>query len=355
MTLWCFSRNGATPCIMPMALGSSGSSTLTTWKRRARAASFSKYFLYSDQVVAAMVRSSPRARAGLRRLAASPCPADPPAPIIVCASSMKRMIGTGEAFTSLMTDLRRFSNSPLIPAPACRSPRSRTWIATFWSGGGTSPSAILRANPSTTAVLPTPASPVRMGLFWRRRIRMSTICRISISRPRTGSISPFCALAVRLTVNWSRALVPDATGRDSPAAVSAAGTFPLSASSRDPSTMAERLLPSVSTEIFRNPSQLPISIRAVSSFAMSARRACPDRMVGDEYSTEATSHASRIIFGMRGERAGVRAFPDWNASIARARSATTRPSLISKWRRILCTSVFGISRSLTRKCSRSTS
>ena len=52
-----------------------GSSTLTTWKRRARAGSFSKYFLYSDQVVAAMVRSSPRASAGFSRLAASSCPA----------------------------------------------------------------------------------------------------------------------------------------------------------------------------------------------------------------------------------------------------------------------------------------
>ena len=33
----------------------------TGWKRRLRAGSFSKYFLYSRQVVAAMVRSSPRA------------------------------------------------------------------------------------------------------------------------------------------------------------------------------------------------------------------------------------------------------------------------------------------------------
>ena len=60
---------------MSTAASSLGSSTLTTWKRRASAASFSKYFLYSAQVVAAMVRSSPRARAGLSRLAASPWPA----------------------------------------------------------------------------------------------------------------------------------------------------------------------------------------------------------------------------------------------------------------------------------------
>ncbi len=57
-----------------MAFSSLGSSTLTGWKRRSSAASFSKYCLYSDQVVAATVRSSPRARAGLRRLAASPPP-----------------------------------------------------------------------------------------------------------------------------------------------------------------------------------------------------------------------------------------------------------------------------------------
>ena len=100
-TLWCFSSDGhdaaqhdAGTCF------SSGSSTLTTWKRRASAGSFSKYFLYSDQVVAAMVRSSPRARAGFSRLAASFWPAAPPAPIMVCASSMNRMIGVGDDFTS---------------------------------------------------------------------------------------------------------------------------------------------------------------------------------------------------------------------------------------------------------------
>ena len=60
---------------MAQAVSSSGSSTLTTWKRRASAASFSKYFLYSPQVVAAMVRSSPRASAGFSRLAASFWPA----------------------------------------------------------------------------------------------------------------------------------------------------------------------------------------------------------------------------------------------------------------------------------------
>ena len=76
------------------------------------------------QVVAAIVRSVPRASAGLSRLAASPVPACPPAPIRVCASSMNRMIGLGLDSTSSITARRRFSNSPFMLAPACIRPMS---------------------------------------------------------------------------------------------------------------------------------------------------------------------------------------------------------------------------------------
>ena len=144
-----------------------------------------------------MVRSSPRASAGFSRLAASPVPAAPPAPISVCASSMNRMTGTSEAWTSSITARRRFSNSPLTLAPACISPTSSIRRLTFCSIGGTSPWAMRSAKPSTTAVLPTPASPVRIGLFCRRRISTSTIWRISGSRPITGSILPARARSVR--------------------------------------------------------------------------------------------------------------------------------------------------------------
>ena len=88
-------EGGNHPRIMTWHNSSVGSSTLISWNRRANAGSFSMYFLYSDQVVAATVRSSPLARAGLRRLAASPWPAAPPAPIMVWASSMNRMMGVG--------------------------------------------------------------------------------------------------------------------------------------------------------------------------------------------------------------------------------------------------------------------
>jgi len=77
------------------------------------------------RTIAATVRSLPRANAGFSRFAASPVPAAPPAPIKVCASSMNRMIGLGEACTSSITERSRFSNSPFMLAPACNSPISR--------------------------------------------------------------------------------------------------------------------------------------------------------------------------------------------------------------------------------------
>ncbi|EIR95639.1 hypothetical protein YPPY45_1105, partial [Yersinia pestis PY-45] len=52
------------------------------------------------------------------------------------------------------------------------------------------------ASPSTKAVFPTPGSPTKIGLFLRRRDRMSIIWRISLSRPKIGSIWLARALAV---------------------------------------------------------------------------------------------------------------------------------------------------------------
>ena len=57
-----------------------GSSTTIFWKRRSRAASFSRCLRYSSSVVAPMVCSSPRASIGLRIDAASMAPSAAPAP-----------------------------------------------------------------------------------------------------------------------------------------------------------------------------------------------------------------------------------------------------------------------------------
>ncbi len=69
-----------------------GSPTITGWKRRSSAASFSMCLRYSSSVVAPTQRSSPRASIGLSRLAASTAPSAAPAPTIVCSSSRNRMI-----------------------------------------------------------------------------------------------------------------------------------------------------------------------------------------------------------------------------------------------------------------------
>ena len=62
---------------------------------------------------------------------------------------------------------------------------------------GTSPSAMRPASPSTMAVLPTPGSPMRTGLFFVRRESTWMTRRISSSRPMTGSILPSRARCVR--------------------------------------------------------------------------------------------------------------------------------------------------------------
>src|SRR3546814_862148 len=135
-------------------------------------------------------------------------------------------------------------------------------------GGGTAPAAILSAKPSTTAVLPTPASPVRIGLFCRRRIRMSTICRISSSRPTIGSISPLRACSVRSTVNcfrasclpiWAGAIAPLASPGTAPP-LSDDPSCAASASSGEPPTISANPSVSVSTLIFSNSREMPRSV-----------------------------------------------------------------------------------------------
>ena len=61
------------------------------------------------------------------------------------------------------------------------------------------------ARPSTTAVLPTPGSPISTGLFLVRRESTWTTRRISASRPITGSILPSRASAVRSRPYFSSA------------------------------------------------------------------------------------------------------------------------------------------------------
>ena len=101
-----------------------GSSTITVWKRRSKALSFSKYFWYSSNVVAPMLRNSPRAKAGFKMLAASIAPSPLPAPTKVWISSINKIMSPWAWVTSLMTLFKRSSNSPLYLAPATSAPIS---------------------------------------------------------------------------------------------------------------------------------------------------------------------------------------------------------------------------------------
>ena len=62
------------------------------------------------------------------------------------------------------------------------------------------------ARPSAMAVLPTPGSPTRMGLFLVRRLRICRVLRISSSRPITGSNFPCLAISLRFFANLFNAL-----------------------------------------------------------------------------------------------------------------------------------------------------
>ncbi len=100
-----------------------GWSTLIWAKRRSSAESRSRYLRYSSSVVAPIVCSSPRARAGLRIEAASIAPSAAPAPTRLWSSSMKRMMSPRWVI-SFITFFSRSSNSPRYLEPATRAAKS---------------------------------------------------------------------------------------------------------------------------------------------------------------------------------------------------------------------------------------
>ena len=145
---------------------------------------------YSSSVVAPTARSSPRASIGLSMLPASIAPSAAPAPTIVCSSSMNTMTWPWASAISLSTAFSRSSNSPRYFEPATIAPRSSAISRRSRRPSGTSPATIRWARPSTIAVLPTPGSPIRTGLFFVRRLSTWITRRISSSRPITGSSLP---------------------------------------------------------------------------------------------------------------------------------------------------------------------
>ncbi len=163
---------------------------------------------YSSLVVAPISCSSPRASDGLSILAASIAPSAPPAPIIVWISSIKRST-LPACITSFIARFIRSSNSPRYLEPATIPDKSRVSTLLFCITSGIFPAAISCASPSTTAVLPTPGSPTRHGLFLVRLLNISTSLLISASLPITGSSFPSFAYFVRSLLYWSSTGVAD--------------------------------------------------------------------------------------------------------------------------------------------------
>ncbi|EKB43268.1 hypothetical protein B857_03974 [Solibacillus isronensis B3W22] len=118
---------------------------------------------------------------------------------------MNVTICPSEPLISSNTALSRSSNSPRYFAPAIIDPRSRAISVLPRRDSGTSPATMRWAKPSTTAVLPTPGSPMSTGLFLVRRESTWTNRRISASRPITGSSLPERAMAVISVPNFSSA------------------------------------------------------------------------------------------------------------------------------------------------------
>ena len=149
----------------------------------------------------------PRAREGLRIFAISSVPAAPPAPMMVCISSMKRIMSLrlSNSFTSSFI---LSSKSPRYLVPATIPVMSRESNLFPLRKPGHLFSEIIWARPSTMALFPTPGSPIRTGLFFFRRQRISVRRRISFSLPVTGSNSKRPAFSVRSVVKRERMLLP---------------------------------------------------------------------------------------------------------------------------------------------------
>ncbi len=108
--------------------------------------------------------------------------------------------------TSFKTAFSLSSNSPRYLAPAIKEPISSSYKDLSFRVVGTSPLKIRQASPSTIAVLPTPASPIKTGLFFVLRDSISITLLISSSRPITGSILPLRTSLTRSLPYFSKGL-----------------------------------------------------------------------------------------------------------------------------------------------------
>ena len=196
-TLWWDSYFSLNPSSIFIVSSFVGSVIKTGWNLLSNAESFSICFLYSSIVVAPIICISPLDSTGFNILDASIVlsPVDP-APIIVCNSSINKIIFPFLT-TSSTTCFILSSNSPLYFAPANIDPISKVYKTFPIRLSGTFPLAIFAANPSATDVFPTPGSPINTGLFFVLLLNICIALSISFSLPITGSILFWLATRVK--------------------------------------------------------------------------------------------------------------------------------------------------------------
>ena len=200
-TLWCASYLSRIPFNISSVSALVGSPTVTGLKRLSKALSFSIYLRYSFSVVAPITWTSPLARSGFKILAASTAPSADPAPTIVWTSSINN-ITSPDFLTSSRHFLILSSKSPRYFAPATILAISKLTTLLFFSISGTSSEIIFSASPSATAVLPTPGSPIKQGLFFVLLDKICITLWISVFLPITGSSFPSAAFFVKSVPYW---------------------------------------------------------------------------------------------------------------------------------------------------------
>ena len=96
-----------------------------------------------------------------------------------------------------MTAFMRSSNCPRYLVPATKEATSNVTILLLNRTRLTFFSMIRNAKPSAIALLPTPGSPMRIGLFFLRRDKICETRSISFCRPTIASRRPSSAILVR--------------------------------------------------------------------------------------------------------------------------------------------------------------
>ncbi len=168
---------------------SEGSATVTGWKRRSSAASFSMCLRYSLNVVAPMTWISPRESAGLRMFAAFMLPSASPAPtrIVHLVDDKDDVSLAADLFNETLH--ARLKLAAELRSRDERSEIEQKYLLVAQLGRYVARGDALRET-SAIAVLPTPGSPMRQGLFFWRRLRIWMTRSNSSLRPIIRSSLP---------------------------------------------------------------------------------------------------------------------------------------------------------------------